>query len=799
MDPNFDPLYADDIIYGGLGSDWLHGGSGDDLVVGAEALEVAYFEEFAPYSSPDGSRTGTLARSDYTLPYNPGNALGFEARKAEEFAAYDEYNPLRKIVFNEVITGGVVVSYDEFFANFDRADTGAPQDGVMEETGVPVYTDGNDKIFGDLGNDWLVGGTGRDNIYGGFGNDLLNADDDHESVAQPVRKVTDPLGNNTPDTAISYQDIAYGGAGRDVLIGNTGGDRLIDWVGEFNSYLVPFAPFGMATVSRTLQPQLADYLYDLSENDGADTTRTNDIGIGADPERNGEPFGELGVVRQQDPWWKPQTGAPDDPQAGNIPGGKRDVLRSVGFNNGNPNGFFIDSGTWTVQSGSYYVEPDFKGGDALSVFNVDAYTPNYFEMLATLKPVKPTGGFKSNAYVVFDYQSATDFKFAGINVSTNKLEIGHRTAEGWIVDVQGVYPGSLKSDTAYNILLAVNGTTVTLMVDNKVTLTHQFEAVYDQWGILQGLNDGLVGLGGDNSKAAIDNVIVQRLAPEISFTDTDSFTNSVGNLFTVPESGVWNVTGGFFTGIAGAQTAVTLMSPDVAAAYLVRLSASLQTTGEGGLVFDYYGPETYKFVSISSETSEIVIGHRTSKGVVADAVYTNPYFDFSALNDLEIILKGTTISVTFNGALVSGFVYNALVTDGGFGLLGASGSTAFDEATFQTDDPALGTITDPGPGSGDEPTPISIIPIYRQPDSGSVDQDPALVEPEGSAVDSGDDTATGSELEVIRNTIRYFGVYSSSHPMPTLSTSSFEGPVLRNFSILEGPDEDEDPFTRYLY
>ena len=37
--------------------------------------------------------------------------------------------------------------------------------------------------------------------------------------------------------------------GIDILIGNTGGDRLIDWVGEFNSYIVPFAPFGIATVS----------------------------------------------------------------------------------------------------------------------------------------------------------------------------------------------------------------------------------------------------------------------------------------------------------------------------------------------------------------------------------------------------------------------------------------------------------------------------------------------------------------------------------------------------------------------
>jgi hypothetical protein len=58
-----------------------------------------------------------------------------------------------------------------------------------------------------------------------------------------------------------------------VLIGNTGGDRLIDWVGEYNSYLVPFAPFGMATVSRTLQPFLPEYLYALALGDGIDATR----------------------------------------------------------------------------------------------------------------------------------------------------------------------------------------------------------------------------------------------------------------------------------------------------------------------------------------------------------------------------------------------------------------------------------------------------------------------------------------------------------------------------------------------
>src|SRR5205823_6113943 len=105
------------------------------------------------------------------------------------------------------------------------------------------WSDGNDAMFGDLGNDWIDGGTGRDDSYGGWGNDLLNSDDDLS---------TNTGLNDVPDTHPSYEDRAFGGAGRDILIANTGGDREIDWAGEFNSYLTPFAPFGLSTVTRLL-------------------------------------------------------------------------------------------------------------------------------------------------------------------------------------------------------------------------------------------------------------------------------------------------------------------------------------------------------------------------------------------------------------------------------------------------------------------------------------------------------------------------------------------------------------------
>jgi Ca2+-binding RTX toxin-like protein len=227
----FDPQYADDIIYGGLGTDFLHGGSGDDAISGAEAMGESYIIVY------NADRTVANAiRSDYGHPFNPGDALEYK-QTTGEFAAYDEYAPRKQIV--ETYQG----TPRQFFLNFN-ANEGVSLGSVNS---IAYYSDGNDLIFGDLGNDWIVGGTGRDHLYGGWGDDLLNADDNLG---------TNGGLNDVPDTHTSYEDLAYGGAGRDRLIGNTGGDRLIDWAGEFNSYIVPFAPFGNFTISRALQPQL---------------------------------------------------------------------------------------------------------------------------------------------------------------------------------------------------------------------------------------------------------------------------------------------------------------------------------------------------------------------------------------------------------------------------------------------------------------------------------------------------------------------------------------------------------------
>ena len=84
-----------------------------------------------------------------------------------------------------------------------------------------------------------------------------------------------------------------------------------------------------------------------------------------------------------------------------------------------------------MSGGVYQVSPTKLGGDAATMFDVDEWLPIYFEPKASVVAGKPTGGYRSNADRVFDYQSRTDFKFAGVGVSLKQDAHGPRMLPIW--------------------------------------------------------------------------------------------------------------------------------------------------------------------------------------------------------------------------------------------------------------------------------------------------------------------------------------------------------------------------------
>jgi Ca2+-binding RTX toxin-like protein len=698
--PLFDANNSDDIIFGGWGDDFIHGGAGDDAVSGSEALSTSYAQHF----DADGNTVG-LEYLDFAHPWNPGDVLHFGAdtnawhsnnhnkSRLGEFLLYDEYDPRRVILFNgdgTVWKGTTPPWSRSFFLNNDptsgnwvSACIAVDNQGNCTSTVTNMPSDGNDVLFGDLGNDWSVGGTGKDTLWAGWGNDLSNADDD--------LRTNNGL-NDAPDGPnSSYEDRVFGGAGLDILIGNTGGDRLIDWVGEFNSYLVPFAPFGIATVSRQVPPQLPEFLYALSRAQGVDLTRATDVG--SDPERNGEPFGELGLITQHDHGqWQTQTGGPTDPQAGNIPGGKRDILRSADFNDGTSQSFAPDSGSWTVSGGKLEVTAASLGQDAVAVWNADAYLPIYYEISASISMQKPTAGWKANSYVVFDYWGPNDFKFAGIDVSTNKMVIGHRDASGWWYDAQGPVSGSLSAGKYYDLLVAVNGTYVTVSI-GKQAFSFTFAPRILRGGDQVALNKGFLGFGSNNSRGLFDNIALNVLAPQTTLDVTEYFDDGVAENFPATSessTGLWDIATGRYVGTATAGTvalsAASFGTGGIDTLSFVEAEAAFTADGVTGLVFDYYAANDFKFAVVDVPGQRVLIGHVSPRGgwVVDQVVARALTAGMEAT--LSLLLKATVATVTLNGQVLASRSFNSAVVDGRTGVLGIGAVASFDRFRFRTDD-----------------------------------------------------------------------------------------------------------------
>ncbi len=389
--------YADNFnMYGNeTQAQYLSSGNGDtvvtDYVLNKAPIETDFFHPVNP-----GNADGYMPNSD---PPNGNQGRGYNIGKSLYFNAEDPrrqvllfptvidptvtsdgltapgYNPLDcewaagatstpgapPACTDATGTGSATLGLP-FFLTFNPTDPNLPLDtSWYPGTGDPQMPVTGDKaLFGDLGNDYIVGGMGRVRVYGGWGFDLIDLRastyEDGGLNDGPVPNLV-PSGHGTftlPTAANSvygtpaWEALAYGGAGQDIYFAGSGGDRLIDWVGNHNSYYVPFSQFGMPAVSRTLMPFLPEFLYALSKSDGADQT----LGLRSDAfcasaagglndacsaypkysgtaARNGEPFGELGLVLQHDQAWHQQSGPPFNEMPENLGGTGIDVQKTA--------------------------------------------------------------------------------------------------------------------------------------------------------------------------------------------------------------------------------------------------------------------------------------------------------------------------------------------------------------------------------------------------------------------------------------------------------------------------------------
>ncbi len=193
------------------------------------------------------------------------------------------------------------------------------------------------------------------------------------------------------------------------------------------------------------------------------------------------------------------------------------------------------------------------GGDSLNVLHPqntegnEIPVPSYASWNATLDAT--AGG-----YLIFDYQSPRDFKFAGLDAPNSRWVIGQFTAaEGWQVSEDARQVANLSSSVPPRIQLVLQGARAELSVKAADgSFAKQLSKAFPEF---ETVTDGRVGLGARNGNATFDDVtLVARdpsTVPDAAGTDgtpeeagtilfQDAFSGQASPQWQVAK-GIWRV------------------------------------------------------------------------------------------------------------------------------------------------------------------------------------------------------------------------------------------------------------------
>lgn len=211
--------YDSDVIWGGAGSDSIHGRGGNDILVGGSG-----------YDDLHGDEGNDLILGGIDI--NISNATNFLTKWQDALRGYATMSDAELRSHFTIYNQSVMMSGDE---GDDILIAGAGDDAMSGHVGNDWFYggEGNDKIWGDNaldtkgGNDTLYGAEGNDSLFGGMGDDYLDGGIGNDTLIGDASSSADgPLIGNDTLLGGAGDDKLYGGAANDILDGGEGVDYL---------------------------------------------------------------------------------------------------------------------------------------------------------------------------------------------------------------------------------------------------------------------------------------------------------------------------------------------------------------------------------------------------------------------------------------------------------------------------------------------------------------------------------------------------------------------------------------------
>ncbi|MCA9039775.1 MAG: hypothetical protein KDA65_05435, partial [Planctomycetaceae bacterium] len=370
------------------------------------------------------------------------------------------------------------------------------------------------------------------------------------------------------------------------------------------------------------------------------------------------------------------------------------------FNNGYFNhSTYYNPALWSVQgSGSdKYLEINAANNKGLGIgrLNNDWLLPNNYEFAGQITSISGPNRWL-DGFLVFDYQSPTDFKYAGMFTGQNQWVIGHyqgnwgnRLAQ---VDWDDVGQ-NINVNTPYQLHLKIEGDHVILRVNGLFVA----EATY-----AEGIHNGTIGVAAYNAVTRFDNLMVDThvgIGQEQPLPYTENFDDSSADHFYYNNAAVWgfanygsnkvfraNTSGGNGNAIAYLTVENTNSNPLIISAD-IRSNPVTSGWQDGFIIFDYKNVNDFKFAGFFTGQNTWVIGHYLGNWnntlTVIDWDDTGRSINTSQFYHLDVQLDGTSATLIVDGETIASTDFGTNISQGAVGLAAANAFTWFDNFNVQ--------------------------------------------------------------------------------------------------------------------
>jgi fibronectin type 3 domain-containing protein len=332
--------------------------------------------------------------------------------------------------------------------------------------------------------------------------------------------------------------------------------------------------------------------------------------------------------------------------------------------------FAVQAGTWNVSGGTYNATAT---SDNVSTLNIAGALPANLQTNATINVAAATG-YRSNGFVIFNYQSPTNFLYAGVRVAMQSWVIGQRTATGWN-DLTALADSTIAPGTTYALQVLLQGAQASLSVNGTTKVSYTFGSAVES---------GSVGLATQSSLTHFDNLLVQ--ATTGSLPIQDNFNASPDPNF-VAQSASWNVSGGTYNSLpaAGADAVSTLqLASSLPTSFQINVNVNVTTAlwqQNGFVIFNYRSPTDFDYAGVRIGAKAWVIGHHDATG----------WNDLTSLSDnslapgvdygLQVLVQGSTVTLSAGGITKVSYNFGTALNLGAIGL-GTQGSVTHFDGLF---------------------------------------------------------------------------------------------------------------------